>query len=40
MFFAVGLWPYLEQFGEGLVDENEGNKEGENLLSEAGDKAN
>lgn len=34
------LWPYLDQFGKGLVDENEGNEEGEDLLCEAGNKAN
>lgn len=34
------LWPHLDQFGKGLVDENEGNEEGEDLLSETGDKAN
>lgn len=40
MLVAVGLWPHLDQFGEGLVDENEGNEEGENLLCEAGDESN
>lgn len=41
---AVGLfacrWPHLDQFGEGLVDENERNEKGEDLLSEPRDKAN
>lgn len=37
---VVDLCPHLDQFGEGLVDENEGDKEGEDLLSETGDKAN
>lgn len=35
----ISCWPHLDQLGEGLVDEDEGNEEGENLLSEAGDKA-
>ncbi len=34
------LWPHLDQFGKGLIDENEGDEEGEDLLSETGDKAN
>lgn len=34
------LWPHLDQFGEGLVDENKGDEEGEDLLSETGDKSN
>lgn len=40
MGVAIVLKPYLDQFGEGFIDENEGNEEGENLLSKAGDEAN
>ena len=31
--------PHLDQLGEGLVDEDEGDEEGEDLLGEAGDEA-
>ena len=32
-------WAYLGQFRESLVDEDEGDEEGEDLLGEAGNKA-
>ena len=40
LILSCDLWPHLDQFGEGLVDEDEGDEEGEDLLSETGHETN
>lgn len=40
MWTSAGFWTHLDQFGEGLIDEDEGDEKGEDLLSEARNKTN
>lgn len=38
--YLKNFWTYLDQLGEGLIDKNERDQEGEDLLCEAWNKAN